>query len=80
MNSLDVEDLARVVCGLPDDASEDEIDEALEEKHMLTFDAFERAVHALIKYTIPANAALTGKVYQGFVKDGAFICKQPFDA
>jgi len=76
----DIEELAKEVCGLHEDADANEIDEALSDQFMLSFDAFELIAIALMKLTIPAETALTGKAYQGFVKDGAFICKIPCDA
>lgn len=72
---FDVEDLARIVCGLKEDADGDAVEMALFEKFEISFEQFHAVVEALMPYTIPARAAISGESFHGFVTDGAFIIK-----
>ena len=78
MNALEIEDLVAQMFDLTDEQAEDaDLDDLIFDKFGVEFEQFAAIVDALIPYTIPAKAALSGKVYQGFVKDGAFIVKKP---
>ena len=72
----DITDLALAVLGLDDDASFEVVEQALADKFEISFENFEAIVKALIPFTIPARAALSGDLYHGFVRDGWFILKE----
>lgn len=75
VNWVDMEELARVVLGLDSDADSDAIEQAIYEKWGCGFEQFSEIVEALIDFTVPAQSALSGRVFKGFVQDGAFIVK-----
>jgi len=78
MNWMDAEELAIAVLGLDEDAANsDTIEQAVFDKWEISMEQFQEVVGALIPFTIPAKAAISGEAFQGFVKDGAFICRQP---
>lgn len=77
MDWLDAEELACAVLAIPDDADSDEIEQALADKFEISMEQFQRVAEALMPFTIPAQAAISGEAFYGFVKGGAFICKQP---
>lgn len=77
MNWMDAEELGAVVLGLPDGADSDAIENGICDKFDCSMETFEKIADALIPFTIPAKAALSGESFQGFVKDGAFIVKKP---
>lgn len=77
MHWMDAEELACAVLGIPDDADSDEIEQALADKFEMSMEQFQKVAEALMPFTIPAQAAISGEAFCGFVKDGAFICKQP---
>ena len=80
MDWMDAEELAVAVLGLDEEtADSDTIDEALFNKWEISMEQFHKVAEALIPFTIPAQAAISGKAFCGFVKDGAFICKQSID-
>lgn len=72
---MDAEELAREMLGLDSDADSQKIEEALFEKLEVSFDSFHRIVEMLTPFTPQARAALSGKAFHGFVKDGVFIVK-----
>jgi hypothetical protein len=76
MDWMDAEDLAANIMGFPDDYDSDKIENALYERFECSFEQFHKIAEALMPFTIPAKAAISGEVFHGFVKDGAFICKQ----
>lgn len=78
MNYLDSEFLAIAVLGLDEEIANDEtIEEALFERFDVSFEQFHKIAEALMSFTLPARAAISGEIFQGFVKNGSFICKQP---
>ena len=77
LDYFDAEELARIVVGMTDDDDSDAVEEALADQFGISLEAFYGIMVALIPLTIPAEAALTGTAYQGFVKDGRFIVKLP---
>lgn len=77
MNWVDAAELAREILGLPETDDTDIIEQALADRFEISLEAFGEIVDALIPLTIPARAALTGEMFQGFVKGGAFIVKAP---
>lgn len=78
MNWMDAEELAVAVLGMDEDtANSDTIEQAIFDKFEISMEQFEAVASALMSFTIPAKAALSGEVFQGFVMDGAFICRQP---
>ena len=76
LHYFDVEDLAAVVCGLPNDSECADIEEAVYDKFDCSMQTFHLIVEALMPYTIPAKSALTDSVYRGFVNGDCFICKE----
>jgi len=78
MDWMDAEELAVAVLGLDEEtANSDTIEEAVFNKWEISMEQFHKVAEALMPFTIPAQAAISGKSFQGFVKDSAFICKQP---
>lgn len=76
MDWMDAEDLAVAVLGLPEEtADSDTIEAALYERFECSFEQFYKIAKALVPFTIPAKAAISGELFQGFVRDGAFITK-----
>lgn len=74
-------ELAARVLGMDPDVSDFDdtvLDDKLLEKFNVDLDGFAAIANALIPYTVPAQAAISGDAFQGFVHDGAFICKQPY--
>ena len=72
----DVEELAANLCGLdPDDYESDAVEQALWDKFEVSFECFEKLINALVPFTVGAVSPLSGTGFQGFVKDGCFICK-----
>jgi len=78
MNWMDAEELAVAVLGLDEEtADSDTIEQAVFDKWEISMEQFDEVATALMSFTIPAKAAISGETFQGFVKDGAFICRQP---
>lgn len=83
MNKLhwrDLDDLAIAALELPEDADSDAIENALLEKLDVSPEQFEAVIEAVIGFTAPARAAISGEAFKGFVNDGAFIIKVPANA
>jgi hypothetical protein len=78
MDYWEVEDLAMAMLGLDEDTADIEaVEHALDDKYGVSLESFMKIAEALMPFTIPAKAAISGELFHGFVKDGAFICKQP---
>lgn len=77
MHWTEAEELAGAMLGLDDETDSDTIEQALADKFEISFDAFHKIAEALLPFTVPAQAALSGEAFHGFVKDGAFIVKAP---
>lgn len=77
MDWMDTEELAAAVLGLDDETDSDTIEQKLYDKFEISMEQFQAVAGALIGFTIPAKAAISGEAFQGFVKDGAFICRLP---
>jgi hypothetical protein len=76
MDWMDAEELATVVCEIPEEtADSNAIEEALYEKFDCSFEQFHKIAEALEQFTIPAKAAISGELFRGFVHDGAFITR-----
>ena len=69
---IDVEELAREMLNLEDDA---EVEKSLWDTLEVSFESFHKIVERLVHFTPPVKSALAGKTYKGFVKDGRFIIK-----
>lgn len=77
MDWMDAEELAVAVLGLDEDTANSEtVENAMYEKFEISMEQFSKVADALIPFTIPAKAAISEEAFHGFVKDGAFICKQ----
>jgi hypothetical protein len=77
MHWMDAEELAVVVLGMDEEtADSDAIEQAVYDKFDISMEQFQKVAEALMPFTIPAQAAISGESFNGFVKDGAFICKQ----
>ena len=77
MHWTEAEELAGAMLGMDDEADSDAIEQALADKFEISFEAFHKIAEALLPFTVPAQAALSGESFHGFVKDGAFIVKAP---
>jgi len=73
---MDAEKLAVAVLGLDEEtADSDIIEQAMFDKFDISMEQFQYVAEALMPFTIPATAAISGESFSGFVKDGSFICK-----
>ncbi len=72
----DIEDLARLICGIDEDDENADVDEALFEKFEVSFDSFAKLIEKLIDHTPEAAATLSNKIYTGFVNRDCFIIKK----
>lgn len=79
MQWFEAEELAVAVLGYCDDdeLDSDTIEEKIFEKFGVEMKQFQKVAEALMPFTIPAKAAISGDAFNGFVKDGAFIVKVP---
>ena len=81
MHWTEAEELAAVMLGLdPDNTDSDQIENGMADKFGIDMETFQKVAEALMPLTVPARAALSGDAFQGFVHDGAFICKQAVQA
>jgi hypothetical protein len=77
MNWMDAEELAVVVLGMDEETADiDAIEQAVYDKFDISMEQFQKVAEALMPFTIPAQVAISGEYFNGFVEDGAFICKQ----
>ena len=76
MNTYDAEDLAIAVLGLHEYSDSDEIEAAVFKTFDVSMDAFTEIASALVPFTIPGVSPLTGDLFQGFIKDNVWLCKQ----
>jgi hypothetical protein len=77
MEWMEAEELAAAVMGLDEETADSYmIEQVLDDKFGVSLEQFQQIAEALMPFTIPAQAAVSGKNFHGFVKDGAFICKQ----
>lgn len=73
----EAEELARHLCGLPEDEDDDEeLESGLLDKFDVDFLQFATIADALLPLCVCGTSALTGKAYQGFGKDGTFMMKR----
>lgn len=79
MQWFEAEELAVAVLGYCDDdeLDSDTIEQKIFEKFEISLEQFQKVAEALMPFTIPAQAAISGNSFNGFVKDGAFIVKAP---
>lgn len=80
MDWWETEELAAAILGMDEESDSSEIENAFFDKFEVSLEQFHSIVIALTPFTIPAVAAISGESFQGFVKDGAFICKQAVKA
>lgn len=83
MRYYEAEELAARIAGIDPDKDNDYASKAeqwLADKWEVSMEQFQQIAEALIPFTIPARTAITNSLAQGFVYDGAFICKQPVKA
>ncbi len=72
---MDVEELARALLNLSEDADSSEIETAICEKFDASFEQFHQIVEALVPLTPVVRTALKGTLVRGFIKDDCFIIK-----
>lgn len=73
---MDAEELAVAMLALDEETADSSaIEDALYEKFEVSFEQFHKIAEALLPFTIPAKAAISGETFHGFVKDGAFIAR-----
>ena len=77
MHWTDAEDMAAAILGLDEAADSEAIEMTLADRFDVSLEQFQKIAEALMPFTIPAPAALSGEVFNGFVANGAFIVKQP---
>lgn len=79
MDWLEAEELAVAVLGYSEDdeLDSDTIEQKVFEKFEVSMEQFQKIAEALMPFTIPARAAISGEPFHGFVKNGAFIVKAP---
>ena len=75
MDTLDVEELAIAVLGMPEESDSDDIENAIYEKFDVSIETFGKIAESLLPLTIPGKSAITNGIFHGYVKDGCFICK-----
>lgn len=76
MDWMEAEELAVAVLGISEDSDSNAIEQVLCDRFDVSFESFHKIAEALMPFTTPAQAALTGEAFHGFIKDDAFICKQ----
>lgn len=77
MHWLDAEQLSVVVLGMNEEtADSNAIEQAMFDKFEISMEQFQMVAESLMFFTVPAKAAISGELFNGFVKDGAFICKR----
>lgn len=77
MDWIDVENLAVAVLNLDEaTADRDVIEQALFDNFEVSLEQFTLIAESLMPFTLPLKSAINGEVFNGFVKDGMFICKQ----
>jgi hypothetical protein len=74
---IEHEDLLMYLTGSPDDWDYGEALDEFEERYGIEWDQAQPLISALIPLAMCAESPLTGKVYQGFAKDGLWLAKQP---
>jgi hypothetical protein len=77
---FEIEELAIHLCGLPEDAESEDIEEALYDKFEISFDQFHRLAAHLVPLCMIAESPLSKKVYRGFGADGTWLAKQELPA
>lgn len=79
MDWLEAEELAVAVLGYSEDdeLDSDTIEQKVFEKFEVSMEQFQKIAEALMPFTIQARAAISGELFHGFVKNGAFIVKAP---
>lgn len=83
MHYFEAEELAARIAGIDPETDNDydsKAEQWLADKWEISMEQFQEIAEALIPFTIPARTAITETLVQGFVHDGAFICKQPAKA
>lgn len=75
----ETEELARYLCGLPDDDEDTDLDDALYEKFDVDLSGFHKIVSALLPMATEGRSPFTDTMYQGFADrtQGLFLVKQP---
>ena len=77
MNYMEAEELAMLVVGLDENTVNDaDLDEALYAKFDVSMEQFHSIAKALIPFTVPAQAGVSGRWFQGFTYNGYFISKK----
>ena len=77
MEWFEAEELAVAVLGFcdDDDLDSDTIEQKVLEKFGVSMEQFQAVADALMPFTIPAQAGISGDEFHGFVRDGFFIVK-----
>jgi len=76
MDWMDAEELAIAILGLDEETADSyAIEDALLDKFEISLEQFHKISESLLPFTIPAQAAISGESFHGFVKDGVFIVK-----
>ena len=71
------EEFAGILCGLPEGADSDAVEQALFEKFEISSENFHKLMQHLVPYCMVAKSPVTDTVYQGFAHDGMWHLKQP---
>lgn len=75
MDMFEFEELLAAIMGISDDEWDD-IPEQFYDKYEIDFDSAYELVKAMLPFCTVGKSPLTGKVYQGFAKDGVFLVKR----
>lgn len=76
MNYFDTEELIRELCSINENDEDTDLDDALFDKFEIYRDQFDRLISGLLPLCVAAESPLSGRVYQGFGKDGIFLVKR----
>ena len=76
LSEFDVEELVRGMAGLDDEA---DVYDYVQDKYSIDWDSFCFLIGHLLPLATMGESPLTGKIYQGFGKDGLFFIKQEVD-
>lgn len=77
MHWIDAQELAGIAVGLNNGDDPMVVEQAVYDRFEVSLEQFQAIAEALLPLTIPARAAISGKSFRGFVKDGVFIVREP---
>lgn len=76
LGHMDIYELAIHLCELPDDAEDDQIDQALYDKFEMNQDQLRKLVEVLMPLCEVGTSPLTGQRYRGFATEDRWLAKQ----